>query len=354
MKIIQDYYAQYKNTPLQGKIFYLLISFGLIISIVTSLANAALELGLPVILTTAFFGVFCLIMLVITIKTSNYITSAYITFWVLLLAIYPGLWLFNGGSSGPTLTVYIFNTFLTSILFDKIRTKKLLMTQFVTLILLFIVEYTNPSIIEPYSNDRVRFIDLSFAATIMIFFSYAIVSRLMEEYRLRIDELHVVQQKLQHLTITDDLTGIYNRRYIIQEISKQLKDDQVLPFTLIMFDIDDFKLINDRYGHSVGDDVIIGVSNFLNESVRPIDGVGRIGVDEFLILLMDTTEVKARKRAELIREQLSQLNWPIEGLKVTVSGGLYTKKPSDDLEALLEKVDLFLYQAKATGKNKII
>lgn len=354
MKKTQKYYDIYNASPLQGKIFYLLIILGLMMSVATTLINIVLDLGLATILTTILFGLFCLLILIITIKSTNYIRSAYVTFWVLILVVYPALWFFNGGTFGPTLIIYILSTFLTSIIFDKAKTQKLLLVQLITLVFLLTIEFTNPSYIKPYSSDQVRFLDLSLSAIIIILISYVIVNRLMDEYRLSIEELNVVQKKLQRLTITDELTGIYNRRYIMQSISNQLTDDHILPFTLIMFDIDDFKHINDCYGHSVGDDVIIRVSNFLFESVRAIDVVGRIGGEEFLMLLMDTNEEKARERADTIRQQLSELTWPIDDLKVTVSGGLYTKKPKDNLEALLERADFSLYQAKSSGKNRIM
>ena len=165
MRKPQYYYDLYKQAPLQGKIFYLLILLALILSVVTSAANIFLQLGWPIILTTLFLGIFCLFILIITLKTTNYIRSAYITFWMLLLLIYPALWFFNGGTSGPTLSVYIFNTFLTSILFDKAKTKALLTVQFVTLALLLYIEYTMPELITPYATTQIRFIDTSYLHT---------------------------------------------------------------------------------------------------------------------------------------------------------------------------------------------
>ena len=123
--------------------------------------------------------------------------------------------------------------------------------------------------------------------------------------------------------------------------------------TVIMFDIDDFKIINDTYGHSIGDEVILGVSELLTLNTRENDIVGRIGGEEFLIVLSNANYGLALIIAEKLRLLISEKKWSKENLSVTVSGGVYTKEDTDTVEKTLEKVDVYLYKSKREGKNII-
>lgn len=208
--------------------------------------------------------------------------------------------------------------------------------------------------IIPYTSEQAYILDLILSFVLLGLFSALIIQRLMKEYHLRIDELQVLKAEFQKLSITDELTGIYNRRHIIQKIDESLKDDVQVPLSVIMIDIDDFKMINDQYGHHIGDEVIIGVSRTLEHCIRPIDIVGRIGGEEFLIVLMDTQLDEARSRAKHIIENVENLKWSVENLQVTCSGGVCAKMEEDLLNDLLERVDHYLYKAKKSGKNMIV
>jgi len=344
----------YKAISLQGKIFYLLVSLCGIFTLINGVLNIFLGLSLFTVLITFSTSALCIFLFIYALKTSNYVKASYVTFHILILFVYPTLWITNGGSTGPTPYFLIFNSMLIAIMLDNKKTIRLMVKKLIIVIFLLLIEIFVPSWIMVYSNASTQSLDLAISAILIGFFTLLIIQRLMYEYNARIIDLNEVQRKLHKLSITDDMTGIFNRRYIIQAITDQLDDSEHQSFSIIMFDIDNFKHINDHLGHSYGDEVIRRISQLLESLIRPVDVVGRIGGEEFLVLLMDTEDEYARKRADFIRQTISELNWSIPDLAVTVSGGIYERNSEDALDDILEKVDQYLYEAKSSGKNVIV
>lgn len=343
--------AFYISLPLQGKLFYLMIILGFIISSLNTVVNLVLRLSAYVVLTTFLTAILCLIIMLFALKTKNYLRMAVITFSLLILFVYPSLWFFNDGSLGPTLSVYVFNTAIMPIILDKKKVFRFILLEFLSIFTLMYIEYNFPQLIIHYPDIITRFIDIFFGTCILIAFSYAMINGLMREYIERIKELHEVQKQLEMQSVTDELSGLFNRRYIMGHITQLLEDKK--PFSLIMFDIDNFKGINDTYGHNIGDEVIIGVGHLVQHHLPKNCVVGRIGGEEYLIVLQDIDVDTSKKIADQLLRTISDYTWTINGLRVTVSGGFYTRLTDDSIIHLLKEVDLRLYDAKAKGKNRI-
>lgn len=165
--------------------------------------------------------------------------------------------------------------------------------------------------------------------------------------------LYEEKQKLQKLSITDYLTGAFNKRFISSCLSEEIeashKNQKKL--TVAMVDIDNFKSINDTYGHLYGDYVLKRIVRTIKSNLRQNDIVGRYGGDEFLIILRDTGREEGYAMVERVRQKILELEWE-SGLVVTISGGVI-EVGSDELTALLKKVDQLLYSAKNKSKNLI-
>lgn len=178
--------------------------------------------------------------------------------------------------------------------------------------------------------------------------------------RERTRELFEANLKLERLAHTDVLTGLANRRQFIAmseiEIARAHRSGRAL--SLIVCDIDLFKQINDGYGHAVGDKAIRHVAGRLLEGVRQIDVVARFGGDEFVILLPDIKLEEACVVAERLRESLSSAGLLLEDgreVPITVSIGVATMEEGDEaLEALFHRADVGLYQAKGSGRNRVV
>lgn len=168
-------------------------------------------------------------------------------------------------------------------------------------------------------------------------------------------------ERTERSAMTDWLTGLYNRGAFRAAALRELRRAQRYRQTLsiIFFDLDDFKVVNDRYGHELGDQVLRETSRLLRRSVRDVDVAARYGGEEFAILLPETGRSGAVSVAERVRasitKQTSVRDPHEEALKLTVSGGIAVY-PEDggELGDLLRQADAALYRAKAAGKNLIV
>jgi len=175
-----------------------------------------------------------------------------------------------------------------------------------------------------------------------------------------IEDLHKSREELREFSIKDPLTGLYNRRYFsnISEHTLNRAIREKHDVYTVMIDIDNFKSINDIYGHSIGDKVIIYLSNILKESTRKVDSVCRWGGEEFLILLVDTNTIGAYNLLEKIRVEVEESYIKIADgrlLNCTISIGI-SKINSNDIDAVdtsIINADKALYSSKHNGKNKI-
>jgi len=153
----------------------------------------------------------------------------------------------------------------------------------------------------------------------------------------------------------DGLTGLYNRRMfqiIISEEFNRVKRYKN-KLSLVIFDIDHFKKINDTYGHQVGDEVIKMVTGTIKAMIRTTDRACRYGGEEFVVLLPETSSDNGLISAERIRKQIES-NHSINDLNVTISGGLSEFRESDTIESFVRRVDNALYSAKENGRNRVI
>ena len=181
----------------------------------------------------------------------------------------------------------------------------------------------------------------------------------VELLRLLVDQMGVAVQnardyreKLEQ-AIRDPLTGLYNRRFLLEALEKEVQRSARYgsEASLVIFDVDDFKLVNDRYGHAAGDDVLRAVGRLAEGVIRPADSFARIGGEEFALLLPETSQLEALLVADRVRTAISREKI-LADRKVTVSGGV-ASCPSDTGEAdLLQRLaDGALYFAKRNGKD---
>ncbi|MEA5500645.1 MAG: diguanylate cyclase [Limnoraphis robusta] len=178
------------------------------------------------------------------------------------------------------------------------------------------------------------------------------------------DQLKKTAAALEKLAITDPLTGIFNRRHLISiaETEFQGAIDYNRLFSIVMLDIDLFKKINDTYGHIVGDRVLKTMTQEVQSLLRKRDSFGRLGGEEFAIVLPDANLKTALKIAERLRQAIADLSIPISNsnsdlnleIKITISLGVTTYHVDDEkLDDLWIRSDNALYKAKAQGRNQV-
>lgn len=171
------------------------------------------------------------------------------------------------------------------------------------------------------------------------------------------EELKIAKERAEQLARRDELTGLNNRRAFFQDGEKLVNQTKryTRPLSLIMLDIDHFKHINDTYGHGAGDTVLEAVANILMEHVREVDVHGRLGGEEFALMLPETSLPHAAKLAERLRAEIESKTIPtIKGdVQITASFGLASIEDQMSLEDLINTADDALYQAKWKGRNRV-
>ncbi len=174
--------------------------------------------------------------------------------------------------------------------------------------------------------------------------------------------LRGAHEKMHVLAMHDELTGLWNRRAIYNHAASELEraTREQLPLSAILLDIDHFKLVNDSYGHLVGDQALKMVANTLNKHVRQYDRVGRWGGEEFVVILPTTTLEEAVEVAERLRISVAGAKLPLkasedEFLQVQISLGVACVEGDEGitLDTLVDRADEMLYQAKEKGRNQV-
>lgn len=167
-------------------------------------------------------------------------------------------------------------------------------------------------------------------------------------------QLEQQNKALERLSITDALTGLYNRGKLDEGIANEIAraERHGHDFGIVMLDIDHFKAVNDTHGHQVGDDVLVAIAGLLKKHTRVNDVVGRWGGEEFVIICPETEREGVRTLSEKIRASIAAYDFPVIGCK-TSSFGVAMYKPGDTLDGMIANADKALYAAKADGRNCI-
>jgi len=167
--------------------------------------------------------------------------------------------------------------------------------------------------------------------------------------------LAIKNKELEGLATHDSLTGLSNRFALDKAMNFELKKAERYerPLSLIIMDVDNFKKVNDNYGHPIGDQVLKQMAALIRDSVRESDIPGRWGGEEFLVICPETDSTGARILAENLRKHIENNAFPVPG-KITVSLGCATLTAKDSVENLIKRVDQRLYKAKETGRNRVV
>ncbi|MBN2147216.1 MAG: diguanylate cyclase [Anaerolineales bacterium] len=180
-----------------------------------------------------------------------------------------------------------------------------------------------------------------------------------EQLRARIGQIEELQEQMREQAIRDQLTGLFNRRYLEETMGRELARAarQSTPVGVVMLDLDHFKMINDQYGHEAGDLMLHLLGDLLNDLVRSGDIACRYGGEEFLVIMPGATKEISRQRADEWRMAFSVMSIQYQGdtLQTTLSAGV-AAYPEDGktMEKLLRAADRALYQAKENGRNQVV
>ncbi|MPW45477.1 GGDEF domain-containing protein [Acinetobacter guerrae] len=192
----------------------------------------------------------------------------------------------------------------------------------------------------------------------MLFFSVPIFLTCLLLFEILLTQWRNREEYIQRLSQIDPLTNVLNRRSInlcLQHLHEQNHDTQCC-YAIVLLDLDHFKQINDRYGHHIGDEVLIGVANCLSDHLRRQDYIGRFGGEEFILLLPNTPLAQVRSIAERCRLAIQKLSILVNEhteIHISASFGIAMSNYNGNPQEILNQADQALYAVKAMGRNQV-
>lgn len=296
----------------------------------------AFNVGLYFVYRTGFNKRFCdpsLTMLQMIIATLWSMLSVYYTYEArsLMLLLY--------------LVVFVFGLF-------RLRVSQFLFLSVFAVVsymaVIFLLYKTQPEFINP----QMDLMNIVVLATVLPWFS--LVGGYITNLRKEISKAF---STIERLAITDELTQVHNRRqmFTILENQKALVERGLHKFCICIFDLDDFKNVNDTYGHGKGDIVLATIAEVVKENLRDVDQIARYGGEEFILILPDSDIKLAMICAERVQEMVKKIRFEKlpDDFRVTISAGVTEHKRTESIQDTINRADIALYRAKTNGRDRV-
>lgn len=219
-------------------------------------------------------------------------------------------------------------------------------------ILVMIASHFFPQTINPVSEISLLMFTIC-SYLIVAIAVFVLLNIVILRYERQKEELHTMNVQLDYLANHDPLTKLYNRGYLMKEIEKRIQKDHT-SFIAVIMDVDNFKSINDTYGHSFGDEVLTTFAQILDKEVDGKGFAARFGGEEFMIIYDHENQEEALQVLHNVATQLETHFQREKHISVTFSGGLEVYSSQKKVDELIISADNKLYQAKQNGKNQII
>lgn len=356
-KIVTDLFGE--QLPLRERFFNFASLGGSVASVLATTACAISQVGktgLMVCISCIFFFLLIFAAFRLTHRLNTCIVACLIG---LNGIIFPALYFTVGGIYSGMPIYFVMGLVFTVLMLDLKPMAIMLVLESVWYALIFYYSAKHPEIADNIfvMGDRV-YLDQAMDFFVVGISTSALVKILALCFEYQQKRTNELLKQLEELSVKDPLSGAYNRRFLLKYIESGIDKHKETraPISIIMFDIDKFKRVNDDFGHLVGDDVIKGFAQILINSCRNYDVVARYGGEEFILVMPGASEETAFARAEQIRKRVEVAHFS-EAIDrpITVSGGVagYTMS-FKTVEEYIAAADEHLYTAKETGRNKII
>lgn len=348
------HHARSSNFSIEHIVFLWGAAAGTILSAIGVIGNHAMNLhwlSVVIPLINLVLDVSCGVYSIVTKKWRG---AARVVFLFVSFVMFPMLWFTTGGTMSSSLPLIIGLGVVLALIF---RGKFRVFIFSATLVLystLIIVELYNPGNFIPYPNRESLYIDVLIGFVLSFLASGSIAYYSIERYNAAKSKSEALVQQLETLSVTDVLTGAYNRRHLMVRLDDEMRKafDSGEQLSLCIIDIDHFKNVNDTYGHVYGDEVLQKTSRTIMDTLGENEIFGRYGGEEFVVIFMNRNVQDALEIVNNCFEALRNINWS-HGTPITVSVGMaaYTKGLS--YSKFLADADANLYKAKRNGRDRV-
>ncbi len=344
-----------KELPLDHLVFLYTAGAGIFMSIFGMGYNISEGLGiftLPVLLAYLVLNVSCILYSVVK---KRWYGAAIIVIGSSVFILIPFLWFTIGGATGPSAAIMLTGGLCIALVFKaKVRTVMLVM-EGIMLVAFVTLEYHFPDIFIPYPTRISHYSDLAFGLTMSFAANSILAYTVMDQYARVQNEKTRLVHRLEYLSLTDALTGLYNRRFLSASIDEEMRRayDTGSQLTLCILDIDHFKKVNDTYGHDYGDEVLFNIAQIMKASLTEGEIFGRYGGEEFVVLFPGKTPREALPTMRTLADHVRTHGWS-HGEPITISGGLAGYVRGISYSDFIEAADKNLYNAKREGRDRII
>jgi len=335
--------------------FFSIAAAGIFMSAVGVIGNLSLGLGPITIIIPSINIILDTWCVFRAIRTKDWLFPSIVVVLSATFLLFPFLWFSTGGATGSTIPFIITTGFVIAIMFrGRLRSFLLIATPLLFSSFIFL-ELLYPDIYVPYPSRNAQYLDLIIGFMISFTVTEALAVVALSSYRKAKLDAEELARKLGELSVTDHLTGLYNRRMLTSCLDEEMRNcyENSTTMTMCLMDIDHFKQINDIHGHLCGDEVLVKLAQFLKESMGENDVLGRYGGEEFLIIFKNQNLIEALKTVESFHNSLQSCEWGSVH-KVTLSCGLSEYVKGISYSDFVRAADKRLYEAKENGRNKIV
>ena len=327
---------------------------GMALSAFGAISNFIMDLHLISVLIPLINFIIDASCFVYSIKTKKWHGAAIVTFFFASFVLFPFLWFTTGGTMSSSLPLVIGLGVVLAIVFHGKMRGIFFFSTLVLYSTFILIELYHPNNFVPYPDRESWYMDVLFGFVLSFLASGGLAYFTLVRYKAAKRETEVVLKQLEVSAITDPLTGVFNRRHLMVRLDEEMRlaFDNGAPLTICIIDVDNFKSVNDTYGHLCGDEVLEKMAETVKGCIGENDIFGRYGGEEFIIVFPNCELPAALETINRCFDALRKNEWPHDQ-SITVSGGVSTYTKGLSYSKFLEKADRNLYKAKRNGRNRV-
>lgn len=357
MSLLKETFRQIylKELPLDHLVFLYTAIAGILMSIFGLGYNMLKGIGVFTLPVLVIYLTITVSSVLYSIVKKRWYGAAVIVLGVSVFFLIPFLWFTIGGVTGSTAPMMLTGGLCIALVFRGAVRTGMLVAEAIMLVAFVALEYHFPDIVIHYASRSEHFGDMAFGLTMSFVANTILAFTVKEQYARVRDEKTRLVRRLERLSLTDALTGLYNRRFLSASIDEEMRlaYDTGSQLTLCILDIDHFKEVNDTYGHEYGDEVLFNIAQIMEASLTDGEIFGRYGGEEFVILFPGKTPAEALPTVRALGDHMRTHGWS-HGKPVTLSGGLSSYVKGISYSNFVEAADKNLYIAKREGRDRII